>query len=275
MAEAAAGRRPSALESYRVVLGSRVRAQLSYRLGFALTFATAAGIGVIEFLEIYVLLTNVPVFGGLDLSQAALVFALANLGFALADLVFGNLDTIPTLLRLGQLEALLVRPVSLMGQLVTADFQLRRLGRALISILLLALVLPRVDVDWTSARVYLLLVTPLAGCAIYGAVFAVAGGLQFFLVDGGEFTASFVYGGGYAGQVPGSVLPRALRSVFTFVVPATLTGYAPALLLLGLPGPALLPAWLGWFAPLAAVWAWLLATLTWRSGVRHFTGAGG
>ena len=82
-----------------------------------------------------------------------------------------------------------------------------RLGRALVSVLLLAVVLPLVDVDWTAARVYLLLVTPLVGCAIYGAMFAVAGGVQFWLVDGAEFTSSFVYGGSYAGQVPGSVLP--------------------------------------------------------------------
>jgi ABC-2 type transport system permease protein len=261
-------RRPSRLHTYRVVIGSRVRAQLSYRVSFALTFVTAAGVGLIDFSEIYVLLSAVPVFGGLDLAQAALVVQLA-------DLLFGQLDSIPTRLRLGQLEALLVRPMSVMGQLVTSDFQLRRLGRALVSVLLLAVVLPLVDIDWTAGRVYLLLVTPLVGATIYGAMFAVAGGVQFWLVDGAEFTSSFVYGGSYAGQVPGSVLPPLLRSVFTFVVPATLTGYAPALLLLGLPGPALLPAWLGWWGPVVAVWTWLLAAVAWRSGLRHFTGAGG
>lgn len=275
MADSDVAGRPSRLHTYRVVIGSRVRAQLSYRISFALTFVGAAAVGVADFSEIYVLLSAVPVFGGLDLAQAALVFALANLGFALADVVFGQLDSIPTLLRLGQLEALLVRPMSVMGQLVTSDLQLRRLGRGLVGVLLLAVVLPLVDVDWTAGRVYLLLVTPLVGAAIYGAMFAVAGGVQFWLVDGAEFTASFVYGGSYAGQVPGSVLPPLLRSVFTFVVPATLTGYAPALLLLGLPGPALLPAWLGWWGPVVAVWTWLLAALVWRSGLRHFTGAGG
>ena len=275
MAEAEPAPRPSWLHPYRVLLGSRVRAQLSYRVSFALTFLTAAGIGVIDFSEIYVLLFNVPVFGGLDLAQAALVFALANLGFALADLIFGQLDSIPTMVRLGQLEALLVRPMPLMAQLVASDFQLRRLGRAVVSLLLLAIVLPLVDVDWTAGRVYLLLITPLVGCAVYGAMFAAAGGLQFLLVDGAEFTSSFVYGGGYAGQVPGSVLPPLLRAAFTFAVPATLTGYAPALLLLGLPGPTLLPAWLGWWGPLAAVWSWLLAALAWRAGLRRFTGAGG
>ena len=70
-----------------------------------------------------------------------------------------------------------------------------------------------------------------------------AGGIQFFVIEGSEITNSFVYGGGYAGQVPGSVHLLPVRVLFTFVVPATLTAYLPALLILGLPGPALLPAW--------------------------------
>jgi ABC-2 type transport system permease protein len=36
-----------------------------------------------------------------------------------------------------------------------------------------------------------------------------------------------------------------------------------------------MPGWLGWCAPLAAVWAWTLALLTWRAGVRHYQGGGG
>ncbi len=258
-----------------VLVASRVRSQLAYPASFWTNVATSALIGVIEYVEIYALLSSVPVLGGLDLVQATLVYALANLGFALADLVFGSLDTIPTLLRAGQLEALLVRPLPLMLQLVASDFQLRRLGRAAASVVILAVVVPLAHVDWTAGRVYLLLVTPLAGAAIYGALFAAAGGLQFFVVDGAEITNAFVYGGGYAGRVPGSVLLAPLRVFFTFVAPATLTGYLPALVLLGLGGPAWLPAWLGWFAPLFAVSAWVLASLAWRAGLHHFTGAGG
>ena len=119
------------------------------------------------------------------------------------------------------------------------------------------------------------MITPFVGAAIYGAFFATAGGLQFFLIDGAEFTSAFVYGGSYAGQLPGSVLITPIRVLFTFVFPATVTAYLPALLIMGLAGPAFLPAWLGWFAPLFAVWAWLLAWLAWRAGMRRFTGAGG
>jgi ABC-2 type transport system permease protein len=260
---------------YRTLLGSRIRSQLSYRASFVVDTLNAFGVGVLEYVEIYVVLSNVPLLGGLNLVQASFVFALANLGFALGDLVFGQLDAIPTLVRMGRLEALLVRPMSVMTQLITADFQLRRLGRASVGLVILAIVVGRLGVHWTPETVYLLLVTPVFGALIYGALFATAGGVQFFLIDGAEFTSSFVYGGSYAGQLPGSVLIPALRVAFTFLVPATVTAYLPALVIMGLPGLALLPSCLGWWAPVFALWSWLLATLAWRAGIGHYTGAGG
>ena len=108
------------------MVGSRVRAQLAYRSSFVVDALTAFGIGVLEFSELYLLLATVPTLGGLTLIQVALVFALANMAFSLADLIFGQLDQINGYLREGKLEAFLVRPLPLMAQLVTADFQLRR-----------------------------------------------------------------------------------------------------------------------------------------------------
>jgi ABC-2 type transport system permease protein len=262
-------------QAYRTVVSSRIRSQLSYRSSFAVNFVNAFCVGALEFSEIYVLLANAPTLGGLTFLQAALVFALANLGFSLADLVFGQIDQVPQYVREGTLEAFLVRPQPLLAQMVTADFQLRRAGRALFALLVLVVVLSQSDLSASASTVYLLLLTPVTGFAIYGALFVLAGGVQFFLVDGAEFTNAFVYGSAYAGQVPGSVLLLPVRVLFTFVVPATIASYLPSLLILGLPGPPWLPSWLGWFAPLFAVWIWLLAALAWRTGVRRYTGAGG
>jgi ABC-2 type transport system permease protein len=273
----ARGRPPdrSAIGAYRILIGSRIRSQLAYRTSFWLNVATSVAVGLVEFVEIYAIFANVPVFGGLDLRQSALVFALGNIGFALADTIFGQLDTIPTYLRLGRLEVLLVRPIPLLLQLVTSEVHMRRLGRLAVGVLIAAIVLPGLDLTYTAGTVYLLVITPFVGAAIYGALFAMAGGLQFFLINGPEFTSAFVYGSSYAGQLPGSVLITPIRILFTFVFPATVTAYLPALLIMGLPGPRFLPAWLGWFAPVFAAWAWLLAWLAWRAGIRRFTGAGG
>lgn len=262
------------LAPYRALLSSRVRAQLAYRRSFALDLAGSAGVGLLEFLSVYVIFTNITVLGGLDLAGAALVFAFANLGFSLADVVVGHVDSLPTYLRAGTLDAFLLRPLSVLGQLVTSDVQLRRLGRCAVAVAVLAVALPQAGVDWRWQAVLLVVATPLVGAVIFAAVFVAAAAAQFWLVDGAEFTNAFVYGGSDAASYPTSVFSTPLRAVVTFVLPAAFTAYLPTLLLLGEPGPAWTPAWLGWFAPLAAVLTWAVALSGWRAGLRHYTGTG-
>lgn len=260
---------------WRTVLAARVRSQWAYRTSFLLNAVGSFLTGLLEFTELYVLLHASPVYGGLTLPEATLVFALASIGFGLADLVFGQLDSLPGFIRQGQLESFLTRPLPLVPQMITSTVQLRRLARVLFGVIALVVSVQYVDVAWTLADIAILAGAVVFGATIYSSLFVLAGGCQFWLVNGTEFTNAFVYGGKYVGQMPGSVLLTPIRVFFTFVVPSTVTAYLPTLLVLDKPGPELLPYWLAWFAPVFAVWSWVLATLVWRAGVRKYTGAGG
>jgi ABC-2 type transport system permease protein len=231
-------------------------------------------IGLVEFAEVYIIFTNVDALGGLDFAGVALVFALAHLAFSLADLVAGHLDDLPTYVRTGTLDAMLMRPLPVLAQLVTSDVSLRRLGRTAVALVILGAALPLNSIDWTPARVALLVIAPVAGAAIFGALFVAAAAVQFWLVEGREFANAFTYGGSYASSFPASIFAVPMRALFTFVIPAAFVAYLPALVLLDQPGPALLPQWLGWCTPLAAAGIWCVALAGWRAGLRHYTGAG-
>ena len=274
MAELTAGVRPAAWHAYRLI-GSRARAQLSYPTSFLLDLAGSVAIGLVEFGEVYVIFHNVPVLGGLDLNAAMLVFAIANLGFSIADITCGQLDNIPVHLRAGTLDAILLRPLPALAQLAAGDVSIRRLGRGCFAVVVLAVALTRADIDWTPARLALLAISPACGAAVFAALFVVAGAAQFWLIDAEEVTSAFVYGGEYAASFSPAVLPLPVRVLFSFVVPAAFTAYLPTIAVLGLPGPPGLPAWLGWFAPVVAVLTWIAALSGWRAGLRRYTGAGG
>ena len=260
---------------YSALLRIRLAAQTSYRGSFVLDLLGNVGIGFIELSEVYVIFSRVDALGGLDVSGALLVFALANIGFSLADLAVGHLDTLPTYLRAGTLDAFLLRPMPVLAQLATSDVSLKRLGRTALAVVVLAVAVPAAVPSWTPAKVLLLAVTPVLGAAVFAALFVLAAAVQFWLVEGSELTNAFTYGGSYAASYPASVFSLALRVLFTFVVPAAFTAYLPALALMDQAGPTWLPTWLGWCAPLAAAAIWGLALLVWRAGLRHHTGAGG
>ncbi|SEF16175.1 ABC transporter permease [Jiangella alba] len=259
---------------YRVLLGSRMRSQTAYRRSFVSDLLGSLSIGLMEFAEVYVLFANVDLLGELDFAAAALLFALANVGFSIADLLVGHVDNLPVYLREGTLDAYLLRPLPVLAQLITSDVSLRRLGRVAVSVLILVIALPLNDIDWTAAKVALLVLTPLTGAAVFAGLFVCASAIQFWLVEGSEFSNAFTYGGAYASSYPSSIFSLPMRLLFTFVVPAAFTAYLPVLALLDLPGPPGTPHWLGWCTPLAAVAVWAVALVGWRTGLRHYTGTG-
>lgn len=263
------------LRPYRVVLASRARSQTAYRVNFALDLVSSVLTAFAELAEIWVLFRAVTGIGGLQFHQILLVFGLADLTFSLADLMFGHCDNLPTYLRAGTLDVFYLRPQPLLAQLVTSDITLRRLARASVGLAALIAGLAVNDIAVSAASVGLLAVALVSGVATFAALFVTAAGLQFFIVDGREMTNAFVYGGRYAATQPASVWPHSLVVVFGYVFPMAFTGFLPTLVLLDLPSPTWLPGWLGWCAPLAALWSWALALLCWRWGVRHYRGGGG
>jgi len=267
--------RPGLVASYRVVMGSRLRSQLSYRTSFAADLGASMLFAVVDLVEVYVIFHNVPTLGGLDLPSALLLFGLSMASFSLANTVCGQLDTVPQYIRSGTLDVMLLRPQPLLAQLLIVDVSLRRIGSGLVGLFVLGAALTSVHVHWTAARVALLVSAPLSGAGIFAALFIAAGALQFWLIDAGEVTNAFTYGSGYASHYSSAVLPVPVRLTFAFVVPAAFTGYLPTLALLGLPGPPWLPAWLGWCGAGIAVGALVVALGLWRAGVRHYSGAGG
>lgn len=273
--EPAAGRWRGALAPYRAVLASRLRAQRAYPASFGMDLIGSLLIGTTEFAEVWVIFHNVTVLGGLDFHAILLLFGLSNLAFSLADLLVGHLDTIPTYLRAGTMEAFYLRPLPVLAQLMTSEIALRRLSRTAVAVAAAVAGLVLNDITWDAATVGLLIVAVLAGTAIFAGLFTVAAGVQFFLINGAELTNSFTYGGSYAASQPASVFPTPLRLVFGYLVPVAFTAYLPTLAILRLPGPAGLPTWLAWWTPLAAAWVWLLALGAWRLGMRHYQGGGG
>lgn len=258
--------------AYAAVLRGQARAQRSYRTNFAIDLVTSGVVGLVELAEVWILFHNVTMLGGLTFTQIVLVFGLADLSYSLADLFVGHLDQLPRYIRAGTLDVFYLRPQPILAQLIFSDVSLRRITRIGVGVAAAGYGLHANPIVWSAAHVALLAITMISGIAITCALFVLAAGCQFWLVDGSELTNSFVYGGRYASTQPATVWPLGIKVVFGAVFPVAFVAFVPAMTLLGRP---VANGWLGWCAPLAALWIWALAMLMWRAGVRHYQGGGG
>jgi ABC-2 type transport system permease protein len=263
-----------ALRPYARLVVAQLRGQASYRASFALDLAgNAVALGS-DLFAVLVLFRIVPRLAGFPVREVLVMFALATSAFAIADLAVGNVERIRYYVRTGLLDALLVRPLSGLGQLLAMDFAPRRIGRVVSGLTMLAVALTLAGIDWTPARVALLLVAPLAGAVLFGSVFVAGATVAFWWIESGEVANSFTYGGRDFSSYPVTVYQGWFRRVVAYGMGFGFVAYYPALALLGRADPLGLPGWVGWLGPAVAALAATAAAAAWRVGVRHYRSTG-
>jgi len=259
---------------YPKLIGARLRSQMSYRASFALDLVTQVLAQWTELVVILVLFSQINALGGFTKSEVLLMYAFAGVAFGVADLFAGQLDNLPTYIRTGSFDVLLMRPLGTLPQIMVSDIRLRRIGRILGGFAVMGYALTHVDVDWTPAKVALTIATPVAGAVIFSSVWVVGCSICFWIVEGRELSNSITYGSNTFTSYPINVYSGPLRWLMAFVVPGAFVAYYPSLALLGKVDPLGLPGWVSWTSPLVAALAATAAGLIWRFAVRHYRGTG-
>ena len=259
---------------YRRLVAARIRAQLQYRLSFVLTVLGNMLLSVLDFVAILVLFGRVDALGGWTVAEVALLYGISTVSFSLTDLAIGQLDQLPRMIREGEFDQILIRPLGSLAQVVTADVALRHLGRLTQGVAVLVIALTHVDVDWTVPRVGWLIVSIVAASAIFAGVWIAFSTISFWLIDSFEVTNSFTYGGNVTASYPINIFGVWLRRLVIFMIPIAFIAYFPSLYLLDKDDPLGLPTVLQFASPLVAAAAVLAGGLLWRFAVRRYRSVG-
>jgi ABC-2 type transport system permease protein len=262
------------VRTYAAIVRAQVRAQAQYRLSFVVDLVSSALGVTLDLLVILVLFRVTRSLGGFGFAAALLMGSLAAFGFALADMVTGNVDRLRDTIRRGTLDAALVRPLGVLPQLIASDFAPRRVGRVLQSAAVLAIALGYARVAWTPAHVAMLVLAPVSGAVFFCSWFIAGATVAFWWIESGEFANGFTYGGRDFTTYPVTVYSGLFRRLFAYSLGFAFVAYYPALVLLDRPDPLGAPRWMGWCAPLAATAAAVTARAIWRFGIRHYRSTG-
>jgi ABC-2 type transport system permease protein len=262
------------LAAYRHLVSAQLRSQTQYRASFAADLIGSLMFGVLDVVSVVVVFRVTPALGGFGFAEVFLMTALAGCAFAAADLAVGNVERLRQYVRSGLFDALLVRPLSSLTQLVAMDVATRRVGRVTFGVVIVVVAAANAPVPLTLWRLALLTVTPVAGAMIFGAVFVVTATVAFWWIESGEIANGLTYGGLSFTQYPITIYDTLFRRLFAYAVGFAFVAYYPTLALLDRPDPLGAPRFLGYASPAVAIAAVLAAGLMWRSGVRHYRSTG-
>jgi len=263
------------LQLFLLFARRRIRAQLEYPASFAIEVVTTLAFSFLDFAGILVLFHNVQRISTWSVSEVAFLYATSALSFSLTEMCLGSLDELPELIRSGNLDLLLARPVSVLLSVVTENFFLRRIGRSLQATGVLVYAIATLSIHWTFAKVVCLLAMLVCGAVIFGAAWIAASCVLFWSVDGRETMNVLTTGASTLAEYPIGVYGRWLRMLFAYAIPVAFVTYFPSLYILDKPDALGLPPVLRFLAPVAATLAVVVAGLLWRAGLRRYTSAGG
>jgi ABC-2 type transport system permease protein len=259
---------------YRRLIGARIRAQMQYRASFLLMTMVSFVVTGSDLLAILILFNYFGELAGWQAGEVALLYGLAMVAFGLSEMVAAGFDVFPQAIRQGEFDRVLLRPVGIFIQVLSADFQLRRLGRVAQGGMALMLAVAWTSIAWTPFKVFYLLVVLVSGFVMFSALLVLGAVLCFWTVQSIEIVNTVTYGGTEMASYPLPIYHELLQRFFTFVVPLAFVSYFPALYLLDRPEGQHLPGWLPGMTPVAAAMLALMAWLAWQMGVRRYQSTG-
>lgn len=261
---------------YLRLINVQIHSQLQYPVSFWLD-VVGTGVSLATFfVSLTLILQRFGNLGGWKLGEIAFLFGMLEASFGLMDMVFAGFDpaVFGRRVRRGTFDQLLLRPVNITLQVLGDDFVLRRLGRIAQGAVIFLIALNLTDIQWTIGKVIYLPFVVLGIVAFFGGLFIIGSTITFWTVESIEVMNIFTYGSSELISYPMHIYPDWLRSFFTFILPAALLNYYPALYFLDKPDPLGMPTALRFLSPVAGLLVLLISLIIWRFGIHHYQSTG-
>jgi ABC-2 type transport system permease protein len=228
------------------------------------------------FLSLAFVLQRFGNLGGWTIGEIAFLFGILEASFGLMDMVFAGFDpaNFGRRVRRGTFDQLLLRPLNITMQVLGDDFVLRRLGRIVQGTAIFIFALSATEIQWTLGKVIYLPFVVLGIVLFFGGVFIIGATITFWTVESIEVINIFTYGTSELISYPMNIYPDWLRTIFTFILPAALLNYYPALYFLDKPDPFGMPYFMHFLSPLVGLSILLTGMIFWRFGIRRYQSTG-
>ncbi|MCC6573880.1 MAG: ABC-2 family transporter protein [Planctomycetes bacterium] len=265
----------SSLRAYFSLMSASLRSQMEYRRAFLLEFTGRFIITGLELAALFIIFENVGNVLDWTRWEVVYLYGIVNVTFGCAEIIgYGLEATVPTLIRTGDFDRVMLQPISPWLFSCGRQFRLLDLGRIAQGLLALGLAFAHLPIQWTLAAVAMFVLTLICNVAVYTGLFTCAAASCFWTTESTEVFNAFTYGGTQMAQFPVHVYRPWLRAIFLWIVPVGFVTYFPALVVLSKPDALGLPPFMPWLSPfIAAVFCGLCA-LFWRAGLNHYQSTG-
>ncbi|MCM1537703.1 MAG: ABC-2 family transporter protein [bacterium] len=252
-----------------------VHTRMQYRVD---TFVATLAVFVREsanIVAIYLALLKFDRINDWDINELLFLYSILFLTYAIVVSLFADLRQFSDTIREGRFDRLLVRPRSLLLQLVLNNADLMATaGHGTLGVLLFLVSAGRVGIHWNAAGILYYIGAIIGGVLIQGGMFLFFSSLCFYFVEVNSIRSIFFWEMRKFAGYPISIYHKLIQGLLIYVVPFAFVNYFPAQYLLRKEDMANYPEIYIYIAPLVGVLVYTAAYLFWRVSVKRYVSTG-
>ena len=248
-----------------------LRTHLEYEADFWIGIVGTLATQGAGFVFVWVLLNRVPAVKGWTLWEVAFLYGLSIIPRGMAELFCDGSWRLRFLVNTGELDRLLVRPISPALQVITQIASIHGFGGVILGGVILVRASQESHVVWSPAHALLLVATLLGSLVLVGSINFATNAIVFWDQSANSSFSFLMQNFAEFAKFPVTLYGRAVQIFLTWVLPFAFISYFPGAVILGKPE---VPPLLGYCAPVVGLIVALIASLIWRQGLQRYQGAG-
>lgn len=242
---------------------------MQYKLSFLLMIAGRFMIAFCELIAIRFLFSGFTQIKGYTYGDVLLCFSIIQMSFTFAELFGNGFKAFSGMVKRGEFDRMLLRPRSLILQVMGSRFEVGRMGPLLTAVITLMLGIRHSRAVWDLWTVLTMAAMIIGGTLLFIGLFVLEASLCFFSVEDTSLVNVLTYGAKAHGKYPLDIYGKGILRFCTYVIPYTLIQYYPLQFLLGKAG-----SWYLAFCPLGIIVFLFICYCIWRFGVKNYKSCG-
>lgn len=218
---------------YNKYVKMHMKSSMQFKTNSLLQMLSSVIISVGEILAVYMLFMRFESVGEWGFYETALMFGIITSVYSFTECFARGFDEFASLVRNGDLDRLLVRPVNIIYQIFCNKIEFTKLARVLLGLVVCVIALVNLNIVWTVSKVIVLLLTFACGCCVILGVMMIGAGISIFSVERLEFINIITNGSKEIAYYPINIYHKVLSTIFTFVIPIACFNYLPISYLMG------------------------------------------
>ncbi|MBO9597964.1 MAG: ABC-2 family transporter protein [Cohnella sp.] len=254
---------------YRLIT-QQLKAILEYQTDFLILLVSAVITQLLGIVFLRVIFDRIPDINGWGFWEVAFMYAMIYVTEGIGSLLFEGTWRLGGLINRGELDMLLLRPVSPILQVLASGVGVNGIGNLVTGSIIIGQALVHMDIEWKWDKICITVIVLLSAAVVRIAINLASNCANFWIRNAGNAFSLMVLNVGDFAKYPITIYPSFVRVLVAGVVPFAFVSFFPVAAINGANGLA----WVWMLCPVVAILCAGASVAIFRIGLRTYESAG-